>query len=318
VVRIVGENMTLDIIVPLKNEEAVLPLFYNEIIKQADVIKKEFKLGCEFIFVNDGSTDGSLGVLKNLQKKDKRVHYIDFSRNFGKEAALFAGLEYSKGDFVIVMDVDLQDPPELICEMYKTLVEKNIDCVATRRVSRKGEPVIRSFFARRFYGLINGISDVKIVDGARDFRIMTRRMVDAILTLCEKNRFSKGIFVWVGFDTHYLEYENINRAAGETKWSFFSLLKYSIEGILGFSTFPLVIATYAGILMCVFSFLAAIFYVVKTLLEGETVQGFPTLIFFITFFGGLQMLGIGILSSYMSKTYLEVKNRPIYIAKEKN
>lgn len=303
----------ISVVVSCYNEQEALPLFYEEITKVANKIKNaEF----EFVFVNDGSKDKTLEVIKKFRKSDERVKYISFSRNFGKEAAMYAGLKKSTGDYVAIMDADLQDPPKLLIEMYETLNKKEYDCVATRRVSRKGEPPIRSFFARLFYKLINKISKTEIVDGARDFRLMTRQMVDAILSMEEYNRFSKGIFGWVGFNTKWIEYENVERVAGETKWSFWKLFKYSIEGIIAFSTAPLVISTIMGILFCFVAFLMIIFIIARTLIYGDPVSGWPSMVCIMLFVGGIQLFCIGIIGQYLSKTYLEVKKRPIYIIKE--
>ncbi len=303
----------ISVVVSCYNEQEALPLFYEEITKVANKMKNaEF----EFIFVNDGSKDKTLEVIKKFRSTDERVKYISFSRNFGKEAAMYAGLKKASGDYVAIMDADLQDPPKLLVEMYDTLSKKEYDCVATRRVSRKGEPPIRSFFARLFYKLINKISKAEIVDGARDFRLMTRQMVDAIISMEEYNRFSKGIFGWVGFNTKWIEYENVERAAGETKWSFWKLFKYSIEGIIAFSTAPLVISTIMGILFCFVAFLMIIFIIAKTLIYGDPVSGWPSMVCIMLFVGGIQLFCIGIIGQYISKTYLEVKKRPIYIIKE--
>ena len=300
----------IDIVVPCYNEEEVLPLFYKEIDK---VCKKMKNVDFKFIFVDDGSKDKTLSVLKKMNEKDSRVKYISFSRNFGKEAAMYAGLKNSTGDYVAIMDADLQDPPILIKEMYDSIVNEGYDCVATRRVTRKGEPIIRSFFARMFYKIINKISKADIVDGARDFRLMTRQMVDAIVSMEEYNRFSKGIFGWIGFKTKWLEYENVERAAGETKWSFFKLLLYSIEGIVAFSTFPLSLTFIIGILFCLF---AIVFIIVRTLIFGDATSGWPSLVCIMFFISGIQLCCMGILGQYLSKTYLETKKRPIYIIKE--
>lgn len=303
----------ISVVVSCYNEQEALPLFYEEITKVANEIKNA---ELEFIFVNDGSKDKTLDIVKSFRKNDERVKFISFSRNFGKEAAMYAGLKRASGDYVAIMDADLQDPPRLLIEMYETLNKKEYDCVATRRVSRKGEPPIRSFFARLFYKLINKISKAEIVDGARDFRLMTRQMVDAIISMEEYNRFSKGIFGWVGFNTKWIEYENVERAAGETKWSFWKLFKYSIEGIIAFSTAPLVISTIMGILFCFVAFLMIIFIVAKTLIYGDPVSGWPSMVCIMLFVGGIQLFCIGIIGQYISKTYLEVKKRPIYIIKE--
>ena len=271
----------------------------------------------ELIFVDDGSRDRTLEICKELKLLDGRVHYLSFSRNFGKEAALYAGLKAAAGDYIAVMDADLQDPPELLKDMLFILQNDNqIDCVATRRTTRKGEPPIRSFFAKNFYKLINKISKAEIMDGARDFRMMTRQVVDAVLSMGEYNRFSKGIFGWIGFRTKWLDYVNVERVAGETKWSFWKLFLYAIDGIIAFSTMPLVIASLSGILFCITAILMAVYFAVKTVLYGDPVAGFPTLICLILLIGGVQLFCIGILGQYLSKTYLEAKKRPIYIVKE--
>lgn len=303
----------LSVVVSCYNEEQAIPYFYKEISKVAIDMKE---LNFEFIFVNDGSKDNTLNVIKELASKDKRVKFVSFSRNFGKEAAMLAGLEYAKGDYVTVMDADLQDPPELLKEMYYYIEEENYDCVATRRVTRKGEPPIRSFFARCFYKLINKMSKVEMVDGARDYRLMKRKMVDAILSLKEYNRYSKGLFSFVGFDTKWLEYENIERVAGETKWSFWKLFIYAIEGITAFSTVPLVLSAIFGLILCFLAFVTIIFIIVRTTIYGDPVSGWPSTICIISFIGGVQLLCIGVMGQYLSKTYLETKNRPIYIVKE--
>ncbi len=303
----------ISIVVPCYNEQEALPPFYKEITKtaaQMDYVK------FEFIFVDDGSKDKTLSMLKYLSKKDERVRYISFSRNFGKEAGMLAGMEASKGDFVAVMDADLQDPPSLLPKMYKIVKEHGYDCAGTRRTTREGEPPIRSFFARMFYKIINKMSDADIVDGARDYRLMTRKMVNAILSMKEYNRFSKGIFGWVGFKTKWLEYVNTQRVAGETKWSFWKLFKYSMEGIMAFSTTPLYISSIMGFIICVAAFILACFYLIKTLVYGDPTTGFPSLVCIILFLGGIQLIGIGVLGMYLSKTYLETKHRPIYIIKE--
>ena len=303
----------LSVIVSCYNEEESLPLFYTEI---NNVSKKMNYLDFEFIFVDDGSKDSTLNVLKKLNKKDKRVKYYSFSRNFGKEAAMLAGLEASKGDYVTLMDADLQDPPSLLEEMYNYIVSEEYDCVGTRRVTRKGEPPIRSFFARLFYKIINKLSNIEMVDGARDYRLMTRQMVNSILRLKEYNRYSKGLFSFVGFKTKWLEYENIERVAGETKWSFWKLFIYAIDGICAFSTKPLVISAIIGFLFCIISFFMIIFIIIKTLLYGDPVSGWPSLVCIIFFVSGIQLFCMGIIGEYLSKTYLETKNRPIYIVKE--
>ena len=303
----------ISIVVPCYNEEEAIPLFYQAVREELQKLPVE----AELWFVNDGSRDGSLAQMKALREQDSRVHYLSFSRNFGKEAAMYAGLEAAAGDYVAVMDVDLQDPPSLLPEMLETLETGAFDCAATRRVTRKGEPKLRSFFARRFYHLINKISKTEVVDGARDFRLMTRQMVDAILSLKEVSRFSKGIFGWVGFQTKWIEYENIERVAGETKWSFWKLLLYSLDGIIGFSTAPLAIASITGVAFCIVALLLLLFFFIKTLAWGDPVAGFPMMICIILLLGGIQLFCIGILGQYLSKTYLETKRRPIYILKEK-
>lgn len=307
-------NKLLSIIVPCYNEEESVPLFYAETIKQEEFFHEK-GVEFEFVFVNDGSRDKTVEQVRLLHEKDERVHLVSFSRNFGKEAAIVAGFEKAKGDIVVLMDADLQDPPALLPEMYEN-IENGYDSVATRRVDRKGEPPIRSWFARRFYGLMRRISKTDIVDGARDYRMMTRQVVDAILSMREYNRFSKGIFGWVGFDTKWLEYENIQRAAGETKWSFWKLFLYSLDGIMAFSTVPLSIASFLGILFCVISFVFLIFIFVRALAFGDNVAGWPSTICIITLLGGLQLLCLGIMGQYLSKLYLEVKDRPKYLIKE--
>ena len=302
----------ISLVVPCYNEQEVIKLFYDEIQK----IKKDFKnVSFEIIFVNDGSKDRTLELMRELSKNDD-VRYVSFSRNFGKEAAMYAGLEASTGDYVAIMDADLQDPPALLKEMYEILESKEYDSVATRRVTRKGEPVIRSFFARLYYKIINKISKTEIVDGARDFRLMTRQMVDSVLSLKEYNRFSKGIFSWVGYRTKWLEYENVERAAGETKWSFWKLFLYSLESIVAFSTVPLSIASVMGILFCFVAFIIIIFIIVRTLMFGDPTSGWPSMVCIMFFIGGVQLLCLGIMGQYLSKTYLEVKKRPIYIVAE--
>lgn len=303
----------LSVVVACYNEEEALPYFYKKIYK---VAKKMKQLEFEFIFVNDGSKDKTLDILKSFHQKDKRVHYVSFSRNFGKEAAMLAGLEYSKGDYITLMDADLQDPPELLEEMYRYIIEEDYDCVGTRRVTRKGEPPIRSFFARIFYKIINRLSKVEMVDGARDYRLMTRQVVDAIISLKEYNRYSKGLFSFVGFKTKWLEYENINRVAGETKWSFWKLFIYAIDGITAFSTAPLVLSTVIGFIFCIISFIMILVIITKTLMFGDPVGGWPSLVCIIFMVSGIQLFCIGIIGQYLSKTYLETKNRPIYIIKE--
>ena len=307
--------MTISVVVPCFNEEESIPLFYAEMERVREVMGTEF----EYIFINDGSSDNTLSVLRDLNLVNPKAHYLSFSRNFGKEAALYAGLQHAKGNYVTVMDVDLQDPPELLIEMKKRLDEVvELDCVGTRRVTREGEPPIRSFFARMFYKLINHISQVEMVDGARDFRLMRRPMVDAILELSEYNRFSKGIFAWVGFETQYLEYKNVERVAGKTSWNFWSLFKYSIEGIVNFSDAPLNIAFVGGLLSWFLAFIMVVFIVVRTLVFGDPTSGWPSLMTVILFLGGFQLLTIGILGKYIGKIFMETKKRPVYVIKEKS
>ena len=306
----------ISIIVPCYNEEQAIPYFYEEITKVAKDLKNDF----EFIFVNDGSKDKTISVIKEYTEKDKRVKYINFSRNFGKEAAMYAGLDLSTGDYVSIMDADLQDPPALLPEMVSILEDKDsdYDSVGTRRVTRKGEPPIRSFFARMFYKIINKMSKIEMVDGARDFRLMKRQVVNSILELKEYNRYSKGLFEFVGYNTKWLEFENIERVAGETKWSFWKLFIYAIEGIVAFSTAPLAIASIAGFLFCLVSFIMIIVIIVKTLAFGDPTTGWPSLVCIIFFVSGVQLFCLGITSEYLSKTYLETKKRPIYIIKDTN
>ena len=301
-------------IVPCFNEEEVIPLYYEEMQKVRK--QEEGKIDFEIIFIDDGSKDKTLEVIKKLSEQDECIHYVSFSRNFGKEAAMYAGFEHANGEYVVTMDVDLQDPPHLIPEMIRCIEEEGYDSVATRRVTRKGEPPIRSFFARRFYGLINKISDADIVDGARDFRMMKRDMVNAILSMPEYNRFTKGIFGWVGFKTKWIEFENVERAAGETKWSFWKLFRYALEGIIAFSTVPLMIVSLIGVIVCIIAFLFLLFVVIRAVIFGDPVAGWPSLICVISFLSGIQLLGIGVVGMYLSKTYLETKKRPIYIKKE--
>ena len=307
--------MTISIIVPCFNEEESLPLFYAEMEK----IKFQLNDHFEYIFVNDGSKDRTLQILRDLNQVDKSVHYLSFSRNFGKEAALYAGLKHATGDLVTVMDADLQDPPELLLTM-KFMLEKNpdLDCVGTRRTTRDGESPIRSFFANLFYKLINKISQVEMVDGARDFRLMRRQMVDAILEVSEYNRFSKGIFAWVGFKTEYLEYKNVERVAGKTSWSFWQLLNYSLEGIINFSDAPLTIAFWGGVVACLLAFFLIMIVIVRTLIFGDPTSGWPSMVSIILFLGGFQLLTIGILGKYIGKIFMETKKRPIYVVKEKS
>lgn len=303
---------TLSVVVPCLNEQEAVPLFYEAFFRETAGMDVSF----EIWFVDDGSTDGTLEAVRRLRERDPRVKYISFSRNFGKESAMFAGMEAASGDYVAIMDVDLQDPPSLLPDMLRGIREEGYDCVATRRVTRQGEPKVRSFFARAFYRLINRISRTEIVDGARDYRLMTRQMVKSILSLKEVSRFSKGIFSWVGYRTKWLEYENIQRVAGETKWSFWKLLLYSIDGIIGFSTAPLAIASVVGVLFCLIAFILILYFFIKTIIWGDPVAGFPATICIILLLGGIQLFCVGILGQYLSKTYLETKKRPIYIARD--
>ena len=309
------ENPSLCIIVPCYNEEAALPIYYETVKPVLDALPAR----CSLLLVDDGSADGTLRVMRELSAKDSAVKYLSFSRNFGKEAAMLAGLQNADADYVAIMDADLQDPPEFLPEMLRIVNDdaQDFDCVGTRRTTRKGEPPIRSFFARMFYKIINKISKTEIVDGARDYRIMSRRMVDAILSMGEYNRFSKGIFGWVGFKTHWLEYVNRERVAGETKWSFHKLFLYSLDGITAFSTAPLAISSYLGLICCVISMLYLLFVFIKSLIYGDPVAGYPSMMCVILFLGGALLLGIGILGQYLAKTYLEVKGRPSYILQEK-
>lgn len=301
-------------VTPCYNEEAAIPLFYQELCRVAEeMADAEF----EFLFVDDGSKDGTLEILRELNQRDARVHYVSFSRNFGKEAGIYAGLQNVSGDFVAILDADMQDPPSLLPEMYRIVSEEEYDCVGTRRVTRKGEPPVRSMFARIFYRLMNRISKTEVVDGARDFQLMSRKVVDAVLSVGEYNRFSKGIFGWVGFKKKWLEYENVERVAGETKWSFWSLFIYALDGIIAFSTAPLVISSIVGILLCVVSFVLILIVVIKTLVWGDPVAGYPSLVCIICFISGIQLLCMGILGQYLAKTYLETKKRPVYLIREK-
>ena len=301
----------ISIVVPCYNEEESIPLFLAEIEKiQID------NIAFEYIFVDDGSTDKTLPVIKQFAQENTSIRYVSFSRNFGKEAALLAGLEATKGQYIVVMDADLQDPPSLIPEMYAEITENEFDCVATRRTTRKGEPPIRSFFAKMFYKIINRISDVKMVDGARDYRMMTRQVVDSILSMREYNRFSKGLFNWVGYNTKYIAYENIERVAGSTKWNFWGLFSYSLDGIIAFSVKPLLIASYMGLLFCSLSFFGIVFIIFRYLAYGDPVQGWASTVVIVLFTSGISLFTNGILGQYISRIYLEVKNRPVYITKE--
>lgn len=305
----------LSIVVPCYNEAPMIEIFYTSVALE---LKKLEHIEYEILFVDDGSVDDTLKIIKEVNEKYDKVKYISLSRNFGKESAIYAGLKNSTGDYVVIMDADLQDPPSLIPDMLYAIEKEGYDCVGSRRVNRKGEPPIRSFFARLFYKIINKMSDAEIVDGARDFQMMTRKVVDAILSIKEYNRFSKGIFGWVGFKKKWLEYENIERVAGETKWSFWKLFIYAIQGIIAFSTTPLVIASVFGMLCCVFAALMLVFIVVKTLVFGDPTSGWPSLVCIILLLSGLQMFFIGVLGQYLAKTYLETKRRPIYLVSETN
>ncbi len=305
----------ISVVVPCYNEQESLPIFYEEATKE---LKKIPDVCWEFVLVDDGSSDDTLAVMQRLAQQDERVKYLSFSRNFGKESAMYAGLENACGDYIVLMDADLQDPPSLLARMVQEIENNGYDCVGTRRVDRKGEPPVRSFFARMFYKLMAKISKTEIVDGARDFRMMRREMVDAVVNMCEYNRFSKGILSWVGFKTLWLEYENVERVAGQTKWNFWKLFVYSIDGIVAFSTAPLVISSMLGIFICVIAFALMIFYAGKAIIFGDPVSGFPTLISVVLMLGGLQLLCLGIVGQYLSKTYLETKRRPIYITRKTN
>lgn len=303
-------------VVPCFNEQENVPDIYDEIVKNQAYFSRH-NIDLEILYIDDGSKDQTVSEVKKLALKDERVRLVSFSRNFGKESAIYAGLCEAKGDYVAVMDADLQDPPSLLPKMFDAVLEEGYDSCATRRVTRKGEPPIRSFFARIFYKLMRKISQTEIMDGARDYRLMTRTMVDAIISVKEYNRFSKGIFGWVGFKTKWIEFENVERRKGETKWSFWSLFKYSLEGIMAFSTVPLSIASFTGFFFCIVAFVALIFVIVRAAIFGDPVSGWPSMVSIIIFIGGIQLLCLGILGKYLSKAYLEVKNRPIYIVKER-
>ena len=304
----------LSVIVHCYNEEENVRDFYDELCKNVDFFREK-QIEFEVIYVDDGSRDQTVSEVKKLHAEDGRVRLISFSRNFGKEAAIYAGLQKCRGDLVVLMDADLQDPPSLLPEMY-SYIEEGYDSVATRRVTRKGEPVIRSFFARMFYKLMNRISRTEIVDGARDYRLMTRQVVDAIMSMPEYNRFTKGIFGWVGYETKWLEYENIERRKGETKWSFWKLFLYSLEGIIAFSTVPLTIASVAGVFFCLVAFVIIVVTIVRKLLFGDPTSGWPSLVCIIMMVSGVQLFCLGIVGQYLSKTYMEVKRRPIYLVRE--
>ena len=306
--------MLLSVIVPCYNEEENVPIFYEEMMKNSAFLEQE-KLELEIIYIDDGSKDNTAAEVRKLHEKDERVHLVSFSRNFGKEAGIYAGFQKAKGDYVVMMDADLQDPPSLLPEMF-SYIKQGYVSVATRRVTRKGEPPIRSFFARMFYRIMNKISKTEIVDGARDYRLMTRQVVDAILQMTEYNRFTKGIFGWVGYSTKWLEFENVERAHGETKWSFWKLFIYALDGIIAFSTVPLALASILGVIFCFIAFLLIIIIVIKTLAVGDPVGGWPSMVCIICMVSGVQLFCLGIVGQYMSKTYMEVKKRPIYLVKE--
>ena len=305
----------ISVAVPCYNEEPALEPFFAAVSAVAEQMPE---VAFEFLFIDDGSRDRTLEKMQELAQRDSRVKYISFSRNFGKEAGIYAGLENATGDYVVVMDADLQDPPAMLPEMYRSIRQEGYDCVGSRRVTRKGEPPIRSLFARLFYKLINRMSNAEIVDGARDFQMMSRQVVEAILSMGEYNRFSKGIFGWIGFKKKWLEYENIERVAGETKWSFWQLLLYAIEGIVAFSTTPLVISSVFGLICCVLALVMILVIIARTLIFGDPTSGWPSLVCIMLLLSGIQMLGIGIVGQYLAKTYLETKKRPIYLVRQTN
>lgn len=314
-IKSTGKAIDISVVVPCYNEQGALPFYYD---KMKEVMALLPELSFEVIIVDDGSTDGTLEVAKQLAKSDDRIRYISFSRNFGKEAAMYAGLKNASGKYTAIMDADLQDPPEMLPEMYRVITEEGYDAVGTRRVTRKGEPPVRSFFARKFYKIMSRISKANMVDGARDYRLMNRKYVNALLSLGEYNRFSKGLFGWVGFKVKWLEFENVNRIAGETKWSFGQLFLYSLDGIVAFSNVPLYMASIAGIGSFIAAIAAMIFIIVRRLVFGDPVAGWASTVVIILFIGGIQLLSIGILGLYLSKLYLEAKNRPIYLLDETN
>ena len=314
-IKSTGKAIDISVVVPCYNEQGALPFYYD---KMKEVMALLPELSFEIIIVDDGSTDGTLEVTKQLAKSDDRIRYISFSRNFGKEAAMYAGLKNASGKYTAIMDADLQDPPEMLPEMYRVITEEGYDAVGTRRVTRKGEPPVRSFFARKFYKIMSRISKANMVDGARDYRLMNRKYVDALLSLGEYNRFSKGLFGWVGFKVKWLEFENVNRIAGETKWSFGQLFLYSLDGIVAFSNVPLYMASIAGIGSFIAAIAAMIFIIVRRLVFGDPVAGWASTVVIILFIGGIQLLSIGILGLYLSKLYLEAKDRPIYLIGESN
>jgi len=305
----------ISVVIPCYNEEACIPLFLERMYAVAAQMPQ---VVFELIFIDDGSRDGTLQILRRVSAEDPQIRYLSFSRNFGKEAAMLAGLQSATGDYIAVMDADLQHPPELLPEMYAAITEDGFDCATTRRVSRKGDPQVRTFFARMFYRVINKISDTPMVDGAGDFRMMTRQMTDAVLSLTEYNRFSKGLFNWVGFSTKWIEFENVSRAAGETKWSVWKLFSYSLDGIIAFSVKPLAISSLFGVLFCFFAILGAAFVVIRWLLFGDPVAGWASTVCIVLFASGIQLFSVGILGQYLAKTYLEVKGRPVYVVKERN
>lgn len=308
--------MLLSLIVPCFNEEPVLKLFKQEADKTVAYIREKYAMDTEYVFINDGSHDHTLDIMRQFHEEDPSAHYISFSRNFGKEAGLYAGLQHAKGDYVAVMDADLQDPPSLLPQMLDAVMSGDYDCAATRRTTRKGEPPVRSWFAHRFYHIINRNTDTEIVDGARDFRLMSRQMVNAVLSMSEYNRFSKGIFSWVGFRTKWIPYENIERAAGKSKWNFWSLTRYAIEGIVGYTTAPLEYAAFVGFAFFLLSIVGIIFIIVRKLIFDDPVAGWPSLVVIILFCSGIQLFCTGIIGEYLAKTYLEVKRRPVYIIAE--
>lgn len=305
----------LSVIIPCYNEQENIPIVFN---KTLNTIKKLKLNNFEIIFIDDGSSDNSLYLIKKISQNNPQVKYISFSRNFGKESAIFAGLEKSIGNFVAILDADLQDPPELLFDMYNILTTQNYDCVAAKRISRKGDPFFKSFLSKNFYTLINHISEIKLPDGTRDFRMMSRTMVNSILELKECVRFSKGIFDWTGYKTKWIEYENIKRNNGKSKWSLFSLVLYSFDAITSFSAFPLSLAAILGLILCILSFILIIFIIIKNILFKDPVAGYPSMICIIIFIGGIQLFCIGILGQYLSKVFLEIKKRPLYIIKESN
>lgn len=305
----------ISLVIPAYNEQETLEIFYNEAKKIEGLLQE---LDFEYWFIDDGSNDATVSILKQLNQSDRRINYISFSRNFGKEAAIYAGLKYSRGDYVAILDADLQDPPSLLPEMFHAIKEEGYDCVGSRRVSRIGEPPIRSFFARCFYRLMNKLSKTEIVDGARDFQLMNRVVVNAILSMKEYNRFSKGIFGWVGFRKKWLEYENVERVAGESKWSFGKLFLYALDGIVAFSTAPLVLSSLLGILFCLIAFIMILVIIFRTLIFGDPTSGWPSLVCIIMLVSGTQLFCIGILGQYLAKTYLETKKRPLYLVRERS